>query len=218
MDRRAEVWIDDGRGGRTRVWPPPWGADVPAGAAEDARKAFELLARSAQASREEAVRRAERELAAAARWEQREEARSREQFSRGDHRRNRFAPPLESAEWRRWTDGFGCVNTRASAPCRPQGAARRPRPGLSGAATGATQCLHFRQLRAGQFTTRVVCCRCADPICRFPGLLVATVDARAARRLRRLAWLGCAEPWTRLLRTLRRRLAAFSAPIVTQMR
>ena len=217
MDRRAEVWIDDGRGGRTRVWPPPWGADVPAGAAEDARKAFELLARSAQASREEAVRRAEREMAAAARWEQREEVRSREQFSRGDHRRNRFAPPLESVEWRRWTDGFGCVNTCISDMAAFKDRATAP-AGFIGRRNRRGAVFLVCQLRGGQFEARVVCRRCTDPICRVPGLLVATDDARAARRRRRLAWLGCAAQLTRLRRTLRRHLGAFSALTDTQMR
>ena len=124
----SEVWIDDGHGSRTRVWPPPWSADVPPQAAADARKAFELLARSAKASREEAVRQAERDLAAASRWEQRGDRRNREQPSRGDRRRQRNAPPMEAAAWRRWTDDFGCVARSLAACTRATGpAAGSPR-------------------------------------------------------------------------------------------
>lgn len=123
MERQSEVWIDDGRGSRVRVWPPPWGADVPPSAAADARKAFELLARSAQASREEAVRRAEREMAAASRWEQRGEGRHREQASRSERRRQRAAPPMEAAAWRRWSSDFGCADPAEAAWRRATGPA-----------------------------------------------------------------------------------------------
>ena len=215
MERRsrsAEVWLDDGNGNRTRVWPPPWGQDVPHAAAEDARKAFELLARSAQASREEAVRRAERELAASFRREQRGEGRNRE-LSRAERRRQRAAPPMDGAAWWRWSNDFGCAQRASTACCRPAGPAARSLRACSGhppvSVPAPTHC---------QFAACAGCRRCADRPLRPPDPSAATVVERAVPRRRSRALATFAAPLTTPPLQLSTRRAAFLVPTGTQRR
>jgi hypothetical protein len=125
-ERSTTVWVEDGQGGRARVWPPPSEAALNEDVQQDAARGLALLSRASMIAREDAASRDVEAQAARRVARSQQQGGAQRQTRRDEREQGRRAhgpPPMEREAWRQWTEEVGCVRAPEQPPVVPGGAA-----------------------------------------------------------------------------------------------